>query len=80
MRSFHRIIQKQLKGWRRAFEFKGKGSAFDRARELRDIYEKAVPVPSAVVTAVSDALLTEVRRIVDVAVDNQRRVMTGQRP
>ncbi|HME26432.1 MAG TPA: hypothetical protein VKI44_34765 [Acetobacteraceae bacterium] len=73
----HRMIQDQLGDWRRAFELKGKGSALDRARELRDIYDEAAPVPSAVISEVSATFLAEVRRIVDVAVENQRRIMTG---
>ncbi len=70
-----RIIEEQLEGWRRAFELKGKGSTIDRARELRDIYEEAAPVPSAIITEVSADFLAEVRRIVDAAVANQKAVM-----
>jgi hypothetical protein len=73
----HRMIQDQLGDWRRAFELKGKGSTLDRARELRDIYDEAAPVPSAIISDVSASFLAAVRRIVDVAVENQRRVMTA---
>ncbi len=70
-----RIIDAQLEDWRRAFDLRGKGSTFDRARELRDIYEEAAPVPSAVITEVSADFLAEVRRIVDAAVATQQAVM-----
>lgn len=67
-----RIVQEQLDSWRDAFELRGKGSTFERAQEIRDIYEDAAPVPSAAMTDVSAAFMAEVRRIVSEAVDAQR--------
>lgn len=43
---------------------RGRGSTFDRAREIRDIYEAAAPVPTAVVTQPSAEFLREIRALV----------------
>ncbi len=69
-----RIVQQQLDSWRDAFDLKGKGSTFERAQGIRNIYEDAAPVPTAAMTAVSAAFMAEVRRIVSEAVDAQRGV------
>ncbi len=66
-----RMVQEQLEDWRKAFEHRGKGSTFDRAQEIRGIYEEAAPVPSSVITTVSADFLAEVRRIVSAAIQNQ---------
>jgi len=80
-REFHllasrRILQEQLDTWRNAFGLKGKGSTFERAQEIRDIYEDAAPVPTAAMTDVSAQFMAEVRRIVSNAVEQQRHLMT----
>lgn len=67
-----RLVENQLSTWRDAFEPTGKGSTFERAKEIRDIYEEAAPIPNAVMTEVSAELLAEVRRIVSDAVDRQK--------
>lgn len=67
-----RLAQEQLEAWRDAFERKGKGSTFERAQEIRDIYEEAAPIPNAVMTDVSAAFMAEVRRIVSEAVSRQQ--------
>jgi hypothetical protein len=48
-----RLVQEQLDTWRGAFDLRGKGSTFERAQEIRDIYEEAAPVPRAAMTDVS---------------------------
>lgn len=65
-----RLVQEQLDTWRNAFELRGKGSTFERAQEIRDIYEDAAPIPSAVMNNVSVEFMAEVRRIVADAVDH----------
>lgn len=62
--ALRRLVQDQLEAWRGALELKGVGSTFDRAQELRLIYEGAAPVPTAAMTEVSAKLMGEVRRIV----------------
>lgn len=67
-----RLAQEQLQAWRSAFELKGKGSTFERAQEIRNIYEEAAPVPNAVMTDVSAEFMAEIRRIVSEAVSRQQ--------
>ena len=67
-----RLVHEQVETWRTAFELSGKGSTFERAQELRDIYEEAAPIPNAVMTSVSAAFMAEIRLIVAEAVDQQR--------
>jgi energy-coupling factor transporter ATP-binding protein EcfA2 len=75
-----RLINDQLTTWRNAFELSGRGSTFERAQEIRDIYEEAAPVPSAVMTEVSAEFMAEVRRIVSDAVDRQRGMTSDGAP
>jgi hypothetical protein len=65
-----RLVERHLPDWRGAFTYSGKGSTFDRARDIRDIYEAAAPVPGVVVTQVSVQFLKEVRSIVHRAVED----------
>jgi hypothetical protein len=65
-----RLVERHLPDWRGAFTYSGKGSTFDRARDIRDIYEAAAPVPGVVVTRVSVQFLKEVRSIVHRAVED----------
>ncbi|WP_230189900.1 hypothetical protein [Sphingobium sp. CECT 9361] len=67
-----RLVQEQIETWRSAFELSGKGSTFERAQEIRDIYEDAAPIPNAVMTDVSAEFMAEIRRIVSEAVEQQR--------
>lgn len=77
--ALRRLVQEQLDTWRGAFDLRGKGSTFERAQEIRDIYEEAAPVPSAAMTDVSAIFMAEVRRIVSAAIDHQRGVTNSQR-
>jgi hypothetical protein len=65
-----RLVEKHLPDWRAAFSYSGRGSTFDRARDIRDIYEAAAPVPGVVVTQVSVQFLKEIRSIVHRAVED----------
>ena len=66
----NRLIEKPLPDWRGAFAYSGRGSTFDRARDIRDIYEAAAPVPGVVVTQASVEFLREIRNIVHRAVED----------
>lgn len=67
-----RLVQEQIETWRGAFELSGRGSTFERAQEIRDIYEDAAPIPNAVMTNVSAEFMAEIRSIVSEAVEQQR--------
>ena len=65
-----RVIKGHLKQWRGAWVYRGAGSTFERARDIRHIYEKAAPVPSVTMTEPSVQFLKEVRGIVQGAVED----------
>jgi hypothetical protein len=64
-----RLVNEHLPDWREAFTYSGKGSTFDRARDIRDIYEAAAPVPGTIVTQFSVQFLKDIRLIVQHAVE-----------
>ncbi len=66
--SRERIITKQLSEWRTAFSYKGAGSTSRRSLDIRNIYEMAAPVPSAVMTEAATEFLEKAKTIVRVAV------------
>ena len=66
--ALRRLVVQSLAKWREAYDFRGKGSTFQRARTIRDIYDEAAPAPDAVMQPLSKQFLAEVRRIVTVAI------------
>jgi energy-coupling factor transporter ATP-binding protein EcfA2 len=56
-----RILQIPRQQWVRAFECRGRGSTFDRARTIQTIYESATPIPGLVLDPNSERFLREVR-------------------
>jgi hypothetical protein len=67
-----RLLETHLQDWRVAFNYSGKGSTFDRSRDIRNIYEAAAPEPGVVVTQLSVQFLKEIRNIVHRAVEDNR--------
>ena len=63
-----RIIQQHVADWVRAYDHGGPGSTFDRARDIKGIYEEAAPVPGSVMTDRSRKFLEQVRQLVHAAV------------
>ncbi|MBC6440691.1 MAG: hypothetical protein GDA49_09860 [Rhodospirillales bacterium] len=61
-----RMIAKHLPDWREAYERRDRGSTSVRAREIRDIYEAAAPVP----TEPSDEFLRDIRALVSRSIRN----------
>jgi hypothetical protein len=64
-----RLVSDHLTQWRTAYDFRGTGSSFTRARAIRGIYDEAAPVPDAVMPPPSRQFLDEVRRIVTTAIE-----------
>ena len=62
--AFRRIVERHLSEWRAAYEFRGRGSTFERARAIRGIYDNAAPLPDAVMPPPSKQFLAEIRGIV----------------
>jgi hypothetical protein len=65
-----RVIDGHLTDWSGAFEHSGRGSSYDRARDVRNIYETAAPVPGIELTTQSSAFLTDVRELVFDAIES----------
>lgn len=63
-----RLVDDHLDEWRAAYEFKGKGSTFERAQEINVIYETGAPIASTVITAVSAEFIQEMRQLVHKAI------------
>ena len=56
-----RILRIPRQQWVQAFEYRGRGSTFDRARTIQTIYDSATPIPSLVLDPNSGRFLREVR-------------------
>jgi hypothetical protein len=65
-----RIADTHLTEWVMAYNHRGAGSTFDRAREVMNIYEAAAPIPGAVIDRVTVDFLRDVRGIVRKAVED----------
>ena len=63
-----RLVQDHLEEWRAAYEYRGKGSTFDRAQEINTIYESGAPIASTVITAISAEFIQEMRQLVHRAI------------
>ena len=63
-----RLVQDHLDEWRVAYEYRGKGSTFERAQEINTIYETSAPIASTIVTAVSAEFIQEMRQVVHRAI------------
>ncbi len=68
--AMERLIQEHLVDWSRAFEHVGRGSSYDRARDVRNIYQTAAPVPGIELTPQSSEFLSNVRDLVFDAIEN----------
>ena len=80
--AFHRLVEQHIKEWRNAYELRGKGSTFVRARRIHGIYDEAAPSIGSQVLRPSDSLLKEVRRIVTEAIEvngGHMRLVVGDR-
>ena len=66
-----RLIEEHLREWRKAFEYRGKGSTFERAQGISAIYERGAPVASTVVTPISAEFIKEMRALVHQAIIDQ---------
>ena len=62
--AMEQIVEKHLTEWARAYQYAGPGSSRERARELREIYGDAAPIPGVELSEVASAFLGEVRQLV----------------
>jgi hypothetical protein len=66
--AFQRLIEKELPLWRKAYDHRGSGSTWLRARDIATVYEEAMPVPGAGMTVIAKEFLSEIRNIVESAI------------
>lgn len=59
-----RILDERFSGWVEAYEHRGTGSTFVRAREIVSIYQSAAPVPNEMPGPDSNEFLFEIRELV----------------
>lgn len=71
----HRMIAEHLVEWRRGLDYKGKGSSYRRAVDIRGIYELAAPVPGTVSTDRALEFMRAIRTIVRTAIEEQGGAM-----
>ncbi len=69
----HEFVEKKLirvrrKDWMQAFDYKGRGSTYDRASVIRMIYESSAPIPGPALDSHSEEFLREVRLLVHDAI------------
>lgn len=67
--AMRRLVEEHLTEWRTAYDYRGTGSTFQRARTIRGIYDEAAPLPDAVMPPPSKQFLAEVHRIVTGAIE-----------
>jgi hypothetical protein len=65
-----RIAAKHLADWVEAYNHRGKGSTFDRARQVMSIYDAAAPIPGTLVDRIAVEFLREVRQTVRDAIED----------
>ena len=62
--ALRRVVERHIAEWRAAYDLRGQGSTFARARAIRGIYEDAAPLPDAIMRPPSKRFLKEVLHIV----------------
>ena len=62
--AMERVVEQHLVEWERAFNYTGRGSSYERARDLREIYGEAAPVPGIELSEVASEFLARVRKLV----------------
>lgn len=66
--AMERIVEQHIVDWAKAFEYAGRGSSYQRARVLRDIYGEAAPIPGVELSKVASEFLASVRKLVSEAI------------
>ena len=59
-----RIVEQHLADWGKAFAYAGRGSTYERAQALREIYGAAAPVPGVELSEVASEFLARARKLV----------------
>jgi hypothetical protein len=70
-----RIADLHVSDWVNAYHHRGKGSSFQRAREVMDIYDAAAPIPGTVIDRIAVDFLRDIRQIVRKAIEDNGGVI-----
>jgi len=75
-----KLLQEHLDDWRIAYRHRGTGSTRVRAQEIDGIYRHAAPVPQSVMPPEAISFLSEFRRMVKTAIEDQggKMVVAGE--
>ena len=66
----YKLIRTPHKDWMRAFDYRGRGSTYDRARVISTIYKSAAPIPGPAFDSYSGEFLREVRVLLHEAISD----------
>jgi hypothetical protein len=75
-----RIIDQEQPKWNAAFDLRGPGSTFERAEEIKGIFDDAAPVPGPAMKPSTVAFLTAVRSLVADAIEKSGGSLEGGHP
>ncbi len=75
--AIERIAALHIKNWMQAFEYRGAGSTFDRARDIKNIYESAAPIPSVILNEISEQFLSQMKKVVCEAIESGGGVLSS---
>jgi len=62
------LLEHPLPHWMVAYEYRGGGSTYDRAHDIKAIYEEAAPVPGEVMNREAAGFLRDIRKLVHNAI------------
>ena len=63
-----RLLKIPRKDWVAAFEYRGRGSTFDRAKAIQTIYDASAPIPGPALNLRSERFLKDVQLLVQEAI------------
>lgn len=63
-----KLLRLPRKDWVRAFDFRGKGSTYDRKRVIQTIYDASAPIPGPALDPRSEEFLREIRLLTHEAI------------
>lgn len=76
----HRVLETKNKNWSDAFYRRGLGSTLERARDIRNIYDAAAPIPAEMADEDATAFMFDVRVLVAEAIKDQKGIVKGWEP
>ena len=75
-----RIIDQEQPQWNAAYDLRGPGSTFERAEEIKGIFDDAAPVPGPAMKPSAIEFLNAVRNLVADAIEKSGGSLEGSHP